>query len=183
MTTPARDRLKLVATAVGITVVSMSAVCLLTVLFDRPSPPSAPSAPPQPVDPETTPLRQTVLYKSRLGFPVCTRQPLHRCTVTFVTDASGEPHTIVIGPVDIAPVESCEGMASAASEACERADAGPINGALPWIRCAAQHGVVAREPGNVRTVDPRDAPERRRPGWARLRCDEGFVSGSFDDTL
>ena len=94
--------------------------------------------------------------------------------------------TIRLRPVDIDPAPNCEDIGRTALQAC--ADAGVSMLALSepdisWVRCAARHGLLYRGMSTVDTVDPRDVPPGSQPGEARLQCDEGYNSVTFDDTL
>lgn len=129
-------------------------------------------------------LRGVVAYKSRFGFQLCSRASLHNCVLEFVTDASGNRRTIRMGPVDVDPVPSCDGITDAASAACEDAGADLLAAGGPsptWLRCMALHGLVCRA-GSV-VLDPRDAPQDTNPGNLFVRCNEGYLNGNFDDTL
>ena len=175
-------------------VLMLGGVCLLVSIFS----PASPGGGSPPAATANTPARtpnvrlgQTVLYKSRIGFSVCSRLSLHRCSLAFTTDAAGSPATIRIGPVDVEPAADCEHINGDAIRACADAGAAP-SGLDPvrfdgpsasWLRCAALHGFIYRGGPNTTQVDPRDAPPSARPGDARLECDEGHVTGSFDDTL
>lgn len=154
------------------------------------APPPPPPPPPGP-PPRETQLEQTVLYKGRGNFQVCTRRSLHNCTLTFTSDASGDTGTIRLHPVDIEPAPNCENIRETAFQVC--ADAGVsmfgfLSTGQPgpdasWIRCAARHGFLYRGTNTVDIVDPRDIPPGSRPGEARLQCDEGYREGRFDNTL
>lgn len=127
-----------------------------------------------------------MLYKNRMGFSVCGRESLHHCTFSFVTDAVGTATTIRIGPVGIDAVPSCDTIVSDAITACSDAGVSPMapsGPTLPWLWCAARHGFLYRGGPNTTRLDPRDEEPGRSPGDARLQCDEGYKSGSFDDTL
>ncbi len=136
-------------------------------------------------------LTRTVLYKSRLGFSVCTRSNLHNCTLTFARSDSGDRATIHVGPVDVDPAPECENIRTRAADQCADAGAGPFattaDGStgpdLAWIQCAARLGFLYRGGPNTRIADPRDEDGRLRAGEAVLSCDEGHLSGQFDDTL
>jgi len=132
-----------------------------------------------------------VLYKARMGFAVCARRSLHACTLLFARDDGGDQATIRIGPIDIDPIPSCDGIVPFAMGECSDAGVGPFDTnpdggshpSLSWLRCAALHGLVYRGGTNTSTVDPRDVDPNAHPGQARLQCDEGFTVGTFDDTL
>jgi len=132
-------------------------------------------------DPATTtlrPLEHVVAYKSRIGFQVCSRTPLRRCILDFVSDASGTARTVRIGPIDVDPVPSCETIMDDANAACADGGFGP---GMRWARCAALHGFISRT--LARTLDPRDDPHAHPPGGFILNCEEGYLNGSFDDTM
>lgn len=136
-------------------------------------------------------LTRTVLYKSRSGFSVCTRSNLHNCTLTFARSDGGDRATILIGPVDVDPAPECENIRTRAASQCADAGTGPFASTadgssgpdLTWIRCAASLGFLYRGGPNTRVADPRDEDGRLRAGEAILSCDEGHLSGQFDDTL
>ncbi len=91
-----------------------------------------------------------------------------------------------LGPVDIDPVSSCDGLGNQAIAACADAGADPlaVSGPAPsWIQCAALHGLIYRGRNTVTTVDPRDEARAMRPGEMRLDCDEGYDEALFDNTL
>ena len=175
-------------------VLMIGGVCLLVSIFS-PASPGGGSPPAATANaPARTPnvrLEQTVLYKSRIGFSVCSRLRLHRCSLVFTTDASGATATIRIGPVDIEPAADCDHINSDALRACADAGTAPIGldpvrsdgPSASWLHCAALRGLIYRGGPNTVIIDPRDAPPSARPGEARLECDEGYRSGSFDDPL
>lgn len=162
-----------------------------------PSPPSAAPAM-QPIGapslPAPTPravLSQTVMYRWRAGFDVCTRHTLHACTLTFARNDDGDRSTIQIGPLDIGPADDCETINSSAFQQCGDAGTPPFSqrpdGGLgpsqEWLACAAMRGMLYRGALTTSRVDPRDEDRSLRPGDARLQCNEGFTLGHFDNTL
>lgn len=137
-------------------------------------------------------LTQTVLYRSRIGFQVCTRRTLHDCTLTFVRSDGGDRATIRIGPLDIEPADRCESIGTTALDQCSDAGVDPFND-LPsgrgrgptreWLACAARRGFLYRGGPNTVVLDPRDGDPRALPGSARLQCNEGFARALFGNTL
>ena len=124
-------------------------------------------------EPRDARLEHVAVYSANAGFAVCSRAPLHRCTITHTAEGLSGTRTERIGPVDVGAVATCTDMVARALEQC---------GAMPepghetpsWLRCAGEHGFF----GEARTevVDPRDVDPRARPGDAVLRCDEGHLS-------
>lgn len=144
-----------------------------------------------PVDAAAPPNREArlsgvALYKSRIGFEVCSRQALHQCVVTFGTTATLESTTIRLGPIDVGAVDSCENLGPRAVSACSDAGDGfltPGGPSPPWIQCVARHGLLYRGSRTVTIVDPRDENDLQRPGALHIGCLEGYRDGSFENSL
>ncbi len=147
-----------------------------------------------PMVPAATPhaaLSQTVMYRWRSGFDVCTRHTLHACTLTFSRNDDGDRSMIQIGPLDIGPADDCETINRSAFQQCSDAGTPPFSqrpdGGLgpsqEWLACAAMRGMLYRGALTTSRVDPRDEDRSLRSGDARLQCNEGFLLGHFDNTL
>lgn len=122
-------------------------------------------------------LEHVVLYSANAGFAVCTRAPLHNCTITHTSAPTGQRYTVRIGPVNVSPVQTCDGMVGRALEECGAVpETRPIS--PTWLRCAGAHGFFGGAP--TVAVDPRDEEPGLRIGEAVLRCDEGAMAAVFE---
>lgn len=173
------------AAAVALGAILVAGLCVAAVAATPAAPVTPLAQTPEPAthDRRLQALERVVLYKSRLGFQVCTRLPLRNCMFDFVTTAAVDPSVIRMGPFDIDPAPSCDTIKSDAEAACgsslDHIGESPSNPA--WYRCMAQRGMIVRWSSS--RVDPRDVPGDLHPGALTMQCNEGHVRGHFDDTL
>lgn len=185
---PPNSSARTILLVLGSSVVFLLGLSCLVGAWRTDAPAPAHADPPVQPTPRNIELRGIALYKSRIGFGVCVRQPLHGCSLWFGGGSAGDQFTIRSREtLDFGAVESCEGLAANALAACTDAGTGLFQGTGPisdsWRQCLLRNGLFYRGSESVTAVDPRDEDRRLAPGELRLECQEGYKTGHFDDTL